>query len=1415
MKKSLEKGKRMLSLLLAIVLVIAGMPLQVHAAEENAISENDIQMTAYSNPEEDPDFEGYATLAVEKFTTGAEDYIYEVAQVPIINKKTYTPELLLNYLYGEGTFKGMRDEDAEDYFSYKTKAIKDASETGGSLEGYLSNGDYGENSQWFMTINNVKHVDPTQVQKSRIYPGNVIRFMYSVDGGSDIGLSGNELAVNKDELLTLLSQITTEDLQPAMPGNPIFDAYLAAKDVARSLTVSQAQVNDAYTKLYKIWNGEALYPAESITLTPDTSVQLAEEQTQDFEAAVVPSYSTDHVDWVIEDPSIARLDIKTQEENGPGRASVTGITEGTTTLTATAGSQSVSCQIIVKKVPAESITLTPERAQVMLTKSLNLKAKVLPELTTDKLEWSVEDPKIASVDQKGTVTPIALGKTNVIATAGKVSASCEVEVIPYDGPYVYFEYKDGRKQEMNPDDNSFTLSAFDEGTFKVGKLEGNAKLNWDCQARVHFPDDTYSEHYYIAGDGKFVPHDIGTFSASVSSSGKLIQNFKIHAVSSKITELKTFVGDQEVSVNNPYVTSGTSKAYVRVEGKVGNEWKKVPLQAVALEGSSNYGRIEANGAFSVNQNAVMTFDVVLNENYDIKTSFTATSKDVKLESFKVNVPEKFAIDSWNGIFADDFNGIQPYTGYTMEFTPSYASNKELIWESLTPEVAEYVEIHSSGIVPKKAGIAKFKVKSADNPEIPAQEIQVEFYYKDPLTQATVKDPEITMEEYSTRNLNYTTVPGNATEKRFHWSYSEPGIVEVNSIVRNDPNDVAIPKITSHVIRAIKPGTVTVTGTPYDTTGNCNDISFTVKVTSAEGEVTADYLQMAKDGIAHGHKYLKNRVETNEKIGYGDEWEIFAALRSGATLDQAKLDAYYADVEKSAKTIVKKRNTDIARVIITLAAMDKDPANVGGVNLYDGILNSKSATAGDTSNAYIWGLIGLDAFDYQNIPADAKWTREKLIDKILSFQTKDGGFGLGDNKNSGVDMTGMAVQALAPYYNDEHPEVKEACDKAVEYFKGIITLDGGFINEGDSNGCSVAQVITALTALGMDPTKEEGFTFGPKNMITNALSFKDPDGGYGTYLGNLKADGFASVQITYGLEAYVRLVEGKNRLYDMTDMPGYKPTEKPEKPEKPAEGWGKDGNYDIYTKADGTKATAEFLKIDGKIYYFDAASHKYATPGFKALNTIWYYFNQDGSLVTGWKSVGSVWYYFNNKGEMQKGWQQIDGYWYFFNGSGAMVKGWLKDGNNWFYFNGSGHMMTGWQAIGGKWYYFYNSGRMLTGWQKIDGHWYYLKSSGEMTKGWLKDGGKWFYFNGSGHMMTGWQAVSGKWYYFFDSGRMATGWLQEGGHWYYLKSSGEMTKGWLKDGSNWFYFNGSGHMLTGKQKIDGKWYTFRASGAMER
>lgn len=56
--------------------------------------------------------------------------------------------------------------------------------------------------------------------------------------------------------------------------------------------------------------------------------------------------------------------------------------------------------------------------------------------------------------------------------------------------------------------------------------------------------------------------------------------------------------------------------------------------------------------------------------------------------------------------------------------------------------------------------------------------------------------------------------------------------------------------------------------------------------------------------------------------------------------------------------------------------------------------------------------------------------------------------------------------------------------------------------------------------------------------------------------------------------------------------------------------------------------------------------------------------------------------------------------------------WQYIDNGWYYFNDNGYMLTGWQWINEKWYFLNpvsdgTKGRMLTGWQWIDGKCYYL------------------------------------------------------------------------------------------------------------
>ena len=81
------------------------------------------------------------------------------------------------------------------------------------------------------------------------------------------------------------------------------------------------------------------------------------------------------------------------------------------------------------------------------------------------------------------------------------------------------------------------------------------------------------------------------------------------------------------------------------------------------------------------------------------------------------------------------------------------------------------------------------------------------------------------------------------------------------------------------------------------------------------------------------------------------------------------------------------------------------------------------------------------------------------------------------------------------------------------------------------------------------------------------------------------------------------------------------------------------------------------------------------------NFYWYYFNENGIMLTGWQQIGGYWYYFNSFGSMTIGWQQIGGSWYF-----------LRQYTNQFGTGPEGSMLANTSAyINGKTYYFNASG----------------------------------------------------------------------------------------------------------------------------
>ncbi|MGE7112172.1 S-layer homology domain-containing protein [Lysinibacillus sp. NPDC047702] len=266
--------------------------------------------------------------------------------------------------------------------------------------------------------------------------------------------------------------------------------------------------------------------------------------------------------------------------------------------------------------------------------------------------------------------------------------------------------------------------------------------------------------------------------------------------------------------------------------------------------------------------------------------------------------------------------------------------------------------------------------------------------------------------------------------------------------------------------------------------------------------------------------------------YGSEWTILTLARGDNT---AKYATYYDKYYRNLVSHVKATNgeigtqaTDWARVIIALTAIGKDPKDVAGYNLVEKLSDLNFATSPGV-NSTIFSLIALDTWGFE-LPKTATTTRDKLIQNILSKEIKNGGGFAWSGTDPDPDMTGMVLQALAPYQSN--PQVKAVTDRSIAKLLAIQTAKGGYISTAGSPEAaeSAAQVITALASLGIDANKDKRFD----KVIANIMTFSSGDGGFKHVQSQSKADGMATVQVGYTLAAYNRLLSGQTPLYDMSD-----------------------------------------------------------------------------------------------------------------------------------------------------------------------------------------------------------------------------------------------------------------------------------------
>lgn len=183
--------------------------------------------------------------------------------------------------------------------------------------------------------------------------------------------------------------------------------------------------------------GYIAYELDSIVLNSDTLNLVAGADGRQLVATTTPDNALlDNLTFTYKS---SEETVATVDKNGL----VTPLKAGTATITVTAQAvvttngmalfttrATAKCTVTVTDIaiPTTNIELDAFNKTMTVGDKAKLTATVKPADSTDKVTWKSNNDKIVSVDENGNITALAVGKTEVIATAGSVSAQCTITV---------------------------------------------------------------------------------------------------------------------------------------------------------------------------------------------------------------------------------------------------------------------------------------------------------------------------------------------------------------------------------------------------------------------------------------------------------------------------------------------------------------------------------------------------------------------------------------------------------------------------------------------------------------------------------------------------------------------------------------------------------------------------------------------------------------------------------------------------------------------------------------------------------------------------------------------------------------------------------------------------------------------------
>ena len=335
------------------------------------------------------------------------------------------------------------------------------------------------------------------------------------------------------------------------------------------------------------------------------------------------------------------------------------------------------------------------------------------------------------------------------------------------------------------------------------------------------------------------------------------------------------------------------------------------------------------------------------------------------------------------------------------------------------------------------------------------------------------------------------------------------------------------------------------GAEEDAAQGQSDESGVAVQTEAEAEVLSPDIDTVLSKV---RSYILSK---DTKPDYSSIWNVIGLKRSGLYVPESYINLFYSNViaycESKDWQITRAKYSDYSKLILAFTSIGVDARNVMGHNLL-AYLSDYENVSRQGNNGTIWALIALKSNPAYEIPEDPSAVQqnseELLVKKVVGMQCQDGGWTLmGTTGDS--DMTGMAMQALASYYNkDGYEDVTAAIDKGLAWIEKNQLSSGGFGTMNTETSESVAQIITALCGVGIDCGEDARFIKNGKWPMTGLFQYYMPEGGFmhvaagagnnGGGAGGI-IDGMATEQGLYATVAYRRFLDGETFLYDMSDV----------------------------------------------------------------------------------------------------------------------------------------------------------------------------------------------------------------------------------------------------------------------------------------